>query len=77
VAVQAQVPVLPLLIKNTFPIFPPGSKTFTPAPIDMAFLDPVFPQTFAGELLPHRAMMRSVRAQFLQHLPRHAMEDSL
>jgi 1-acyl-sn-glycerol-3-phosphate acyltransferase len=77
VAVRAQIPVLPLLIKNTFHIFPPGSKTFVPAPIEMEFLDPVFPRAFAVELLPHRAMMRHVRAQFLQHLPRSAMEDSL
>jgi 1-acyl-sn-glycerol-3-phosphate acyltransferase len=69
VAVQAQVPVLPLVIKNTFRIFPPGGTRFSPAPIDMEFLDPVFPHSFAGELLPHRAMMRRVRAQFLQHLP--------
>jgi 1-acyl-sn-glycerol-3-phosphate acyltransferase len=77
VAVRAQVPVLPLLIKNTFRIFPPGSKTFTPAPIEMAFLDPVFPQDFVAELLPHRAMMRYVRTQFLQNLHNSTMEDSL
>ena len=77
VAVLAQVPVLPLLIKNTFHIFAPGSKTFTPAPVEMAFLDPVFPQDFAHELLPHRAMMRHVRSQFLYHLPGTTMEDGL
>jgi 1-acyl-sn-glycerol-3-phosphate acyltransferase len=77
VAVRAQVPVLPLLIKNTFHIFPPGSTTFTPAPIEMAFLEPVFPQDFTDELLPHRAMMRRVRAQFLRHLPGQTMEDGL
>ena len=77
VAVRAQVPVLPLVIKNTFHIFPPGSTIFTPAPIEMAFLEPVFPRDFAGELLPHRAMMRHVRARFLQHLPGRTMEDGL
>ena len=68
VAVRAQIPVLPLLIRNTFHIFPPGSRTFVPAPIEMAFLDPVFPQDFATATLPHRAMMRHVRAQFLHRL---------
>jgi 1-acyl-sn-glycerol-3-phosphate acyltransferase len=77
VAVRAQIPVLPLLIKNTFRIFPPGSKTFAPAPIEMAFLDPVFPQDFAAALLPHRAMMRHVRTQFLQHLHNATMEDGV
>jgi len=76
VAAQAQVPVLPLLIKNTFHIFPPGGKTFNPAPIEMAFLEPVFPQDFAGELLPHRAMMRRVRAQLLQHVSSQTLEDA-
>ncbi|MCL1985624.1 MAG: 1-acyl-sn-glycerol-3-phosphate acyltransferase [Betaproteobacteria bacterium] len=68
VAVRAQIPVLPLLIRNTFRIFPPGSKAFAPAPIEMEFLDPVFPRDFAGALLPHRAMMRHVRTQFLQRI---------
>ena len=77
VAVRAQVPVLPLLIKNTFRIFPPGSRTFTPALIEMKFLDPVFPRDFADELLPHRAMMRHVRTQFLHHLHTPTMEDGL
>jgi len=67
-ALHAQAPVLPLLIRNTFHIFPPGSKTFTPMTVEMAFLDPVFPQGFATDSLPHRAMMRHVRAQFLRHL---------
>ena len=74
VAVAAQVPVLPLLIKNTFHIFPPGGRTFNPAPIEMEFLDPVFPCDFAAGLLPHRAMMRHVRARFLRHLPNPTME---
>ena len=77
VAVRAQIPVLPLLIRNTFHIFPPGSKIFTPAPIEMEFLDPVFPQDFAAELLPHRAMMRHVRAQFLRHLHNPTTEEGL
>ncbi|MDR0466639.1 MAG: 1-acyl-sn-glycerol-3-phosphate acyltransferase [Deltaproteobacteria bacterium] len=68
VAVKAQVPVLPLLIRNTFRIFPPGGKSFSPAPIEMEFLDPVHPQDFAAELLPHRAMLRRARALFLPHL---------
>lgn len=67
-AVRAQIPVLPLLIKNTFHIFPPGSKTFAPAPINMEFLDPIFPHDFATELLPHRAMMRHARTQFIHNI---------
>ena len=77
VAMRAQAPVLPLLIKNTFRIFPPGSKTFSPEPIEMAFLDPVFPQDFAAALLPHRAMMRHVRTQFLQDLHNATTEDGV
>ncbi|MDR2695341.1 MAG: 1-acyl-sn-glycerol-3-phosphate acyltransferase [Deltaproteobacteria bacterium] len=77
VAARARAPVLPLLIKNTFHIFPPGSKSFSPATIEMAFLEPVFPQDCAAELLPHRSMMRRVRTQFLQHLHTQTMEDGL
>ena len=68
VAVKAGRPVLPLLIHNSFQVFPPGGKGFTPATIHMEFLDPVWPIDFAGELLPHRAMMRHVRSLYVKHL---------
>ena len=68
VAVKAGRPVLPLLIHNSFQVFPPGSKGFNPATIHMEFLDPVWPQDFADELLPHRAMMRHVRNLYVKHL---------
>lgn len=68
VAVKAGRPVLPLLIHNSFQVFPPGGKGFHPAAIHMEFLDPVWPQGFAEELLPHRAMMRHVRNLYVKHL---------
>lgn len=68
VAVKAGRPVLPLLIHNSFQVFPPGGKGFYPATIHMEFLDPVWPQTFSEELLPHRAMMRHVRNLYVKHL---------
>ena len=68
IAVKAGRPVLPLLIHNSFQVFPPGSKGFNPATIHMEFLDPVWPQDFAEELLPHRAMMRHVRNLYVKHL---------
>lgn len=68
VAVKAGRPVLPLLIHNSFQVFPPGGKGFHPATIHMEFLDPVWPQAFAEELLPHRAMMRHVRNLYVTHL---------
>ena len=68
IAVRAGRPVLPLLIHNSFQVFPPGSKGFNPATIHMEFLDPVWPQDFAEELLPHRAMMRHVRNLYVKHL---------
>ena len=68
IAVKSGRPVLPLLIHNSFQVFPPGSKGFNPATIRMEFLEPVWPQDFANELLPHRAMMRHVRSLYLKHL---------
>ncbi len=68
VAVHAGVPVLPLLIHNSFQVFPPGGRLFRPAAIAMEFLEPVCPELFAAELLPHRAMMRRTHALFLCNL---------
>ena len=70
VAVKAGRPVLPLLIHNSFQVFPPGGKGFNPAAIHMEFLDPVWPQAFAEELLPHRAMMRHTRSLYVKYLTR-------
>lgn len=67
-AVRSGRPVLPLIIYNSFHVFPAGSKYFRPAPIRMEFLDPVWPQDFTENLLPHRTMMRHVRNLYLERL---------
>ncbi len=67
-AQQAQVPVVPMLIKNAWHVFPKGAKLFAPQAIHMELLDPVFPQYFQKEDLPHRAMLRHVRKLFVTHL---------
>ncbi len=67
-AVRAGVPLCPLLIHNSFAVFPPGCKHFSPGRIFMQFLDPVFPAAFAQESLPHRSMLRQVRALYAASL---------
>ncbi|RRD71200.1 MULTISPECIES: lysophospholipid acyltransferase family protein [unclassified Desulfovibrio] len=68
VAVRAGCPVLPLLIRNSFQVAPPGGRGIFPAPVHMEFLSPVQPGDFSGENLPHRAMMRFARAQYARCL---------
>lgn len=68
IAIRSGRPVLPLIIYNSFHVFPAGSKYFRPAPIAMEFLDPIWPQDFAESLLPHRAMMRQTRNLYLERL---------
>lgn len=67
-AVKANVPVVPLLIHNSRAVFPAGGRFFTPAPVHMRMLPAQHPTDFAHADLPHRALMRSVRNDFVQHL---------
>ncbi len=67
-AQQAGVPVVPMIIYNAWRVFPKGAKLFAPQAINMELLEPVFPQHFYKETLPHRAMMRHVRALFATHM---------
>ena len=74
IALKANVPVLPLVIHNAYRIFPPGGKFFSPMPIRMECLPPVFPEKFVHEMLPHRAMMRQVRHMFQETLDKGEMK---
>ncbi len=67
-AQQAQVPVVPMLIKNSWHVFPKGAKLFAPQPVHLELLEPVSPHDFQKEDLPHRAMMRHVRKLFVAHM---------
>lgn len=66
VACRAGVPVIPFVFINTFAMIPPGAKSFTPGTARLRVLEPVFPHAFAGELLPHRSMMRHVQTLFAE-----------
>ena len=65
IAVTANVPVVPLIILGVERVFAVGAKHFTPGVIRLRFLPPLFPKTFAGDALPHRAMMKQVHQLYL------------
>ncbi len=67
-AQQAALPVIPMLIKNAWQVFPKGATYFTPQKVCMELLPPVFPQDFQGEDLAHRAMLRHVRGLYTARL---------
>lgn len=67
-AAQTGIPLLPLVIHNSYQAYPPGARHFTPTCIRMEFLEPVWPQAFADALLPHRAMLRHVRQLYARRL---------
>lgn len=67
-SIRSGKPVLPLIIHNSFQVAPPGCPLPRPVPIHMEFAEPVLPTDFMDTLLPHRSMMRQVRALYLQRL---------
>ncbi len=61
------VPAIPLVIKNSGAVFPVGAKYFTPNMIHLTMLTPIIPTNFASETLPHRAMMRTARMEYVNY----------
>ena len=68
IAVASGRPVLPLVIRDSFRVFPPGAKWFRLGAIHMDFLESVRPEDFVHEALPHRAMMRHTRQLYVECL---------
>jgi 1-acyl-sn-glycerol-3-phosphate acyltransferase len=60
-AVRTQTPIVPVCIKGTGRLLPPGKKTFTPGKIGIEFLSPVNPSRFAQEDRPVRALSEHVQ----------------
>lgn len=74
IACAANVPVVPMVIANSGTVFPVGGKSFSPQPLYLELKPAIFPQHFANEPLPHRAMMRATRECFVQALQPTTME---
>lgn len=73
-ACRANVPVVPMIIENSGKLFPVHGKYFTPTHVNVTMADAVYPESFSAEVIPHRAMMRSVREIFVQHFNKHSEE---
>ena len=67
-ATKAGVPVLPLAIKNSGAVAPPGCLLLRPQTILMRFLPPLYPGEFLASPLPHRAMLREAKKRYLAYL---------
>jgi 1-acyl-sn-glycerol-3-phosphate acyltransferase len=67
-ACSLNVPVVPLVIKNSRAVFPVGGKYFCPQKIELELLPALFPAQFMAADLPHRAMMRAAREQYVSIL---------
>ena len=68
VACVYQCPIVPMIIYNSYSVFSCTDRLFTCVPIDIELLNPVYPADFADSTVPHRAMMRHVRALYEDHL---------
>lgn len=59
-AVENNVPVIPVCLTGTEDLLPPWRRWMAPARIRMKVLDPVFPHAFEGEL-KHQSLKKKVR----------------
>lgn len=64
-ALRAGVPVVPLVITGSDRVCAVGERLLRPGPIGLRFFPPLLPETFAHEVLPHRAMLRAAAQLYL------------
>ena len=64
-------PIVPLILYNSFQVTRSADFCLNPTKITLQVLDPVFPEQFEHETVPHRAMMRSVHARMEEALQRY------
>jgi 1-acyl-sn-glycerol-3-phosphate acyltransferase len=78
-AVERDVPVVPMCIDGTGGLFPKGSRFGRPAPVRVTLLPPVRPSRFLGHgKMSHRYLQRSVKLAIQEELkprPPAASED--
>jgi 1-acyl-sn-glycerol-3-phosphate acyltransferase len=67
-ALQAQVPIVPITIIGTRPILPPDSLVFRPGPIDMYVDEPIPTAGLTDDDI--ELLMRRVRAAMAEHIRR-------
>jgi 1-acyl-sn-glycerol-3-phosphate acyltransferase len=68
IAVDNQVPVVPLVIRHTDQLLPAGSWSLKPARMELRGLKAVYPDHFADHPLPHVAMRKHVKALMVEAL---------
>ncbi len=66
-AIEANVPLVPIIFENTYDVFAPGAKMLTPQEIGIAILDPIYPTDFISKDLPHRELMRFAKKQYTDY----------
>lgn len=59
------VPVIPLCIRGTDKLLPPGRFWLAPAKVSLTFLEPILPTAFSGELA-HAELRRVVKERILE-----------
>ena len=70
-ALEADVPIVPMVIKNSHDILPPGSFRVRCGTLEMEMLPAILPSEYArfrAEPLPHRALLKHVRQLYVERL---------
>lgn len=74
-AIQKNLPIVPMIIKGSGKAIPPGSFKVYKTKVEVEMLDPIFPaeyERFRSGPIPHRALMKHIRDIFIAKLE---MED--
>ncbi|MDO5536949.1 MAG: lysophospholipid acyltransferase family protein [Desulfovibrionaceae bacterium] len=70
-ALDLNLPLVPMVVKNSGRLLPPDSLLLTPGTLELELLPAVMPEEyerFRRELVPHRALMRHVRSLYEEKL---------
>lgn len=70
-ALQKNLPIVPMIIKGSGKAIPPGSFEVHNTKVEVEMLNPVFPteyERFRSDPIPHRALMKHIRDIFIAKL---------
>lgn len=78
-ALEENVPIVPMVIRNSGKAIRPGSLLLEPCCVEVELLPPIMPEGFAafrGDLLPHRTLLKYVRQLFKKALAKEVSHEA-
>lgn len=71
IALEENIPIVPMIIKNSYDVLPPGSFRVNGGTLEVEMLPAILPSEYArfrADSLPHRTLLRYIRQLYVERL---------